>query len=189
MANSSKNALAIFKSFIFLTSSIGLLSSVDANEITENLKKCAEIKSDNERLSCLDELIASLPNDEKIFINRDERVQENEKNSSSSKTLSAAKGSGADEQNSITAEALFGIENKEKKIVVEKIYATVVKVIESRLRDTKYHLDNGQVWAKKDSSRLKIRNGDKVYIERGALTSFYMGTDGQNTRTRVARLE
>ncbi|WP_404398571.1 hypothetical protein [Idiomarina loihiensis] len=189
MINFSGKAFSNIIVGIFLILSPVFLSNVEANEINENLKRCAEINSDSERLSCLDKLIASLSlNGKESGFNEKVKLRQTEKRYNSLTGSAATARNDESRLSSNDEEASFGIENREKKTVVEKIYATVVKITKSRFRDTTYQLDNGQVWARKDSSRLKISEGDKVFIERGALTSFYMGRESQNTRIRVERL-
>ncbi|WP_404401882.1 hypothetical protein LG288_02955 [Idiomarina seosinensis] len=134
-----------------------------ANELVDNLKTCAGKADEQLRLACFDKVVAGIEDRTRV-----DQIQAR--------------------QPVVDKEKSFGNEGKQKEQVLDKIYATITRVTEKRLRDPVYQLDNGQVWAKKDSSRLRLRKGDKIYIERGALGSFFLGKDGNNTRTKVERL-
>ncbi|MDF2178736.1 hypothetical protein P2G88_10795 [Aliiglaciecola sp. CAU 1673] len=49
-------------------------------------------------------------------------------------------------------------------------------------------LDNGQLWKQVDSQRYYMPDGH-LYIERGALGSFWLGSEDANRRMRVSRIQ
>ncbi|MCK7458005.1 hypothetical protein [Idiomarina aminovorans] len=194
MEKTNHRALSIFK-VGFLVMGMGIVNTAMADEVTKKLEACAQIENDERRLFCLDKLIASLASDErKASLSAAKNSAESEKSLkvSPNNTMPQIASTGRDgshTESSNHSETSFGIESREKETIVQKIYATIVKINKSRFRDTTYELGNGQIWAKKDSSRLKIMKGDEIYIERGALSSFYLGKDSQNTRTKVNRIK
>jgi hypothetical protein len=80
----------------------------------------------------------------------------------------------------------FGLEHKTPEPVTG-IAARVTRIDENALGKRVFTLDNGQVWAQKDSKRLIVHEGDEVMIERGALSAFYLSA-GDNRRIQVARI-
>jgi|AntRauMinimDraft_4_1070384.scaffolds.fasta_scaffold00408_3 hypothetical protein len=185
--------LAILRTVTLVMLGFGLMSNATAGELVEELKSCSVITDDESRLKCLDKVIAQLPQGDipgEVLTSQstDSEPQEEETSATVDASLALASEKSKDTQTSSRQEKRFGIENREKKEVIEKIHATIIRITERRFRDTTYQLDNGQTWVKKDGSRLKIREGDKVYIERGALGSFYLGKKDQNTRIKVDRL-
>jgi hypothetical protein len=80
----------------------------------------------------------------------------------------------------------FGLEHKTPEPVAG-IAARVTGMDRNALGKMVFTLDNGQVWAQKDSKRLIVHVGDEVRIERGALSAFYLSA-GDNRRIQVARI-
>lgn len=81
----------------------------------------------------------------------------------------------------------FGLEAKKKTNQVDKIYGEVVEVAKSPYKKMIITLADGQVWRQTDNTSLRIREGDQVYVERGALGSFYLSKDSAKKRLKVKR--
>lgn len=82
----------------------------------------------------------------------------------------------------------FGLENKKpKKQSVEKIFAEVAEVKTDPYKKLIVTFSDGQVWRQTDSVRLRVSPGDQVFVERGSLSSFFMGKESANKRIRVKR--
>jgi hypothetical protein len=79
----------------------------------------------------------------------------------------------------------------ERKIAEEKaadkIYAQVSSITKDHYGKLSVELDNGQSWKQIDSSKLRLKVGERLYIERGVLGSFFMSKDDVNRRVRVKR--
>lgn len=87
-----------------------------------------------------------------------------------------------------TAESRFGLEHKESKSdTADKLYVTVKKVSENNLKKLVLEFTNGQVWRQTDSGLYQVKNGEKHYIKRGMLDSFFLGNDDNNRTIRVKR--
>lgn len=89
-----------------------------------------------------------------------------------------------------TAEEGFGLENKRKQEnTVDKIYLEVASVDQDPYGDLKVTFTNGQQWKQTESRSYKVTAGETVFIEKGALGSFFLGTDGRNSKIRVKRIQ
>ncbi|MCC2617203.1 hypothetical protein LJ739_13195 [Aestuariibacter halophilus] len=83
----------------------------------------------------------------------------------------------------------FGIEHKNIEINEDMITSTVASVKEDPYGKSIVTLSNGHVWKQVDSTRLKLDDGEEVYVERGMLGSFFLGKSTQNRRMRVKRVQ
>ena len=84
----------------------------------------------------------------------------------------------------------FGMEHKVKQDKMQdKIYATLTAVTKTPLKKLLLTLDNGQRWKQTDSGSLRLKVGEQVYVERGALSSFFVSKEGVNRRLRVKRIK
>ncbi|WP_137223341.1 hypothetical protein [Shewanella sp. MEBiC00475] len=82
----------------------------------------------------------------------------------------------------------FGLTKKiEQKI--NKIYAEIASIKEAPHGEFIVTLTNGQVWKQSSPERYKIKKGQRVFIQAGALSSFLLGSDDRNATTRVRRLK
>jgi hypothetical protein len=82
----------------------------------------------------------------------------------------------------------FGFEGKiAAKRQIDKLSAKVTAVRQNLYKAKIVTLDNGQVWQQTDTVRIRIRPGDTIYVKRGALGSFFIGTFDGNKRIRVKR--
>ena len=83
----------------------------------------------------------------------------------------------------------FGLQKKVIEDEVSKIYSEVVSVKKDALGAFIITLNNGQVWKQNSSKYYKIKKGQHIFIETGALNSFLLGSDDRNATTRVKRLK
>lgn len=83
----------------------------------------------------------------------------------------------------------FGLQKKVIEDEVEKIYSEVISVKKDALGAFVITLSNGQVWKQSNSKYYKIKKGQRIFIETGALNSFLLGSDERNATTRVRRLK
>ncbi|MDP5147193.1 hypothetical protein ORI98_12195 [Shewanella sp. ULN5] len=70
-----------------------------------------------------------------------------------------------------------------------KLYFEVAAVTKDPYGKFIITLNNGQVWKQTENDRYKLNKGQIIYIEKGALSSFLLGTDNRNSTTRVKRLK
>ncbi|EKE75860.1 hypothetical protein [Gallaecimonas xiamenensis] len=84
--------------------------------------------------------------------------------------------------------ASFGMEQKvQRETQLEQLTAIVTKVDKNPYGKLVIVLDNGQIWKQSDSNYLSLKNGDKVVLDKGALGSIYLSTEGSNRNIRVSR--
>lgn len=88
----------------------------------------------------------------------------------------------------MTVEDSFGLKEKPKEEQIEKIYSLVTKVDKNAYGALKITFENGQVWKQTDSRYFKVKKDETLFIKTGALGSFILGRDNQNTTIRVKRL-
>ena len=72
---------------------------------------------------------------------------------------------------------------------IEKLYFKVAEINTNPYGAFTITLTNGQVWKQTESDRYRINKGQTIYIEKGALSSFLLGTDDRNSTTRVKRIK
>ncbi len=85
--------------------------------------------------------------------------------------------------------AAFGLPATSPADEIESIQAGIGKIEKSPRGQRVLYLDNGQVWRQVgSSSQPRLKTGDKVVIERGALGSFVLKPAGSNRSMRIRRL-
>ncbi len=97
----------------------------------------------------------------------------------------------------ISPEALFGknVVEVQKSVQeatgskeIDRLEAFISKVRYTASGKTVITLDNGQVWAQIDTSRLRLSDYDRVIIRRASLGSYMLNKVGSKTRIRVKRI-
>ncbi|QYK01067.1 hypothetical protein [Shewanella psychrotolerans] len=156
-----------------------LLISLNASAgLEQQLTNCAGISDKLDRLICYDNLAANALNH-----NVNQPIQ-----ASVSKPAPVAQAPVV-AATAISAEESFGKIYKEDPDQITKIDMTVKSVSKDAYGALKISFENGQVWKQSDSRRFKIKAGETVYIEKGALGSFMLGKESLNTTIRVKRLD
>ena len=72
---------------------------------------------------------------------------------------------------------------------IEKLYMTIAKIKKDPYGAMIITFDNDQVWKQTQTRRYRLKTGNKIYIERGALGSFMLGQDETNNQIRVKRIK
>lgn len=73
--------------------------------------------------------------------------------------------------------------------VPSKTSGTIKKVKKNPYGKFTIYLEQGQVWKQKDSSKLKLKKGDQIIIEKAALGSFVLSTEKSSRKMRVKRVK
>jgi len=181
---------------IILTAVILLRASIliAADSATEN---CREIESDEARLACYDEITSPGAADE---------PQARDAATATSATAAATAGSATRETAPVTGtgpadispEDMFGRTADETTRMLEEsmdvesldaLEATVEQMTRDRFGKLSITLSNRQTWKQSDSSRMNLRVGDEVRIERAALGSYLLEKKSGSTSIRVKRIE
>lgn len=83
----------------------------------------------------------------------------------------------------------FGREHKRSlDKEAQSITSTIVSIKETARGKKIVTLENGSRWQQSDSSRLKIKEGQKVLIKRGMVGAFFLKVDGLNRTMKVKRI-
>jgi hypothetical protein len=87
---------------------------------------------------------------------------------------------------------LFGAEDlgrKEDKEELSKIESVIDALTENNRSIRTFTLANGQVWQETENSRLRLKVGMPIYIEKGAFSAHFLGKESSNRRVRVKRVK
>ncbi|NVK58056.1 MAG: hypothetical protein HWE26_20865 [Alteromonadaceae bacterium] len=198
-----------FALITLLSGGLLLAPAVQSETLQEGVAACKLIKADRERLACFDALTISTtqpgpsrsqtPDSQSASISKAkaklnvpaehaETSTELKKEqplavARANEAVTERKGSQADPANE------FGLAPKSPVEEIQRITSTVTNVKSGPLGRRSVYLKNGSVWKQTDSSRMRLKNGQDVYVERGLLGSFYMSYDGVNSRIKVKRIK
>ncbi|QUN05618.1 hypothetical protein KDN34_15740 [Shewanella yunxiaonensis] len=167
--------------------------------VEQQLAHCSTITDQSARLACYDHLAQAvtqakktIPANEPAMNPKDllvpsEPIAEN--SVSAPEKPAAPIPTPATPKNNEKAVAQFGAPVERADAALEQIQDVVTKA-QKGLRGTfTITLSNGQVWQQIDSESFRIKNGQKVVIEKAALGSFLLKVEGSNRTIRVKRLQ
>jgi len=179
--------------FIFIKPDV-----VGAETLDEELKKCSEITVSLIRLQCYDRLAKkpearsaqapSQPKRKNIFQRRSRdkvTIKEEQKTTTEETNTDASVASKSD--NVSESSDNFG-----------KVIESETNEISSRISgqfngwdgDTKFNLENGQIWQQSGNGILKVSmNNPKVIIEKGRFGEFIFSVEGYNSKVKVKRVK
>ncbi len=132
--------------------------------VEEQLADCAAIADRGSRLACYDALAAR---------------------------VAATPATAAKPQPAPDPEAEFGMVQREPKPEnqdLDRIEGEVGDVDRDPYGGLIITFTNGQIWKQIDQRSFQVREGDNVFVEKGALRSFLLGSDSHNVRIRVKRI-
>ena len=170
---------------------IGLVVSVAgtaaADDLPEELQKCARLQNAEVRLACYDALAG-------ISASRPQQLS------------SAGEAPAAPVETSATGQSTAGqVEEQESgQSLAQRVFGLLPgreagdNLLESRVvgevrnprEGTRFTLENGQVWQQTDRTRRNYRaTNPKVEIKEGFMNSYRMRLEGLNGRIRVRRVQ
>ena len=156
---------------LMLLSLTSLLISSTANASLETqLTQCAAIQDKLDRLICYDKISSSLSSQTKM--------------SSTTEAIAVTAPATTASNQSEDFGRIYKTED-----AIEKIQLQIKSIAKDPRGVLKISFTNGQVWKQIDSTKLKLKDDQIVYIEKAALGSFILGIDGRNTTIRVKRLK
>ncbi|QLE84066.1 MULTISPECIES: hypothetical protein [Shewanella] len=155
--------------------------------LEQNLAQCATITDKLDRLICYDNLAKTVKPQKAIAAQSTVPTStiQTTNNIATPQTNVAAPAA----ESVSTVEQQFGNLKPVEEESIDKLYFTVSKVEKDAYGALKISFNNGQVWKQTDSKRYKVKSGERVYVEKGALTSFFLGSDNKNATIRVKRLK
>ncbi|MGB0936920.1 MAG: hypothetical protein ACPGTQ_05655 [Colwellia sp.] len=192
-------AAILLTSFSTITISAEQTNALTVQSLADKLKHCESMKADQQRLSCFDQVTASLEanfatqvskltNEETVAI-KDEKPAP----VASASSLASVQSTEQTQQQKIDDFAKNQVElsKEEQKVAAEKelneFTATVIKLKKLIRGEWVIHLDNGQKWQQIGSDRLKLKVGHLVTIRKGALGAIYLSTESSSRQIRVKR--
>lgn len=179
----------IAQSFAILAVTLPAAASADA--LRDELRVCRDLPDNDARLICYD---AAVDRSRQSTYSRPAPAAEPSPPAAPAEPAAATAATGA--AASLSQEDLFGKTSDEVERTVEEatgderidsLNATVTKLREYTFDKVLITLDNGQVWKQIDGSRLRLRVGDAVEIERASLGSFMLRKQGSKRSMRVSR--
>ncbi len=140
--------------------------------LSEKVKVCSEMTSDQARLSCFDQLTTkSSP----ITKSAPQSVQQPAQ-------LSA-------QQIDAFAKEQVKLSKTEQAKELTSISATIDKLTKTVHGQWKITFKNGQKWLQKDTTKFSLKVGQRVVLTKGALSAIYLKREGSNKRIKVKRLK
>jgi hypothetical protein len=176
-----------------------IASGSQAQDIATALKACSGEENSLKRLICFDHIVKDINQYEVAKIPYSATAKVVSKAMPAAATVSkqsAVSAAAASEplptkQKSVDqAEADFGLEHKKAaELTEDRLYAQVSSISKDPYKNLIITLVNGQVWQQTEALYFKMEVNDTIYIERGALSSFFLGRDDNNRRIRVKRIK
>lgn len=161
--------IAIAASSVVLPHAVAL----DADEFAR-LERCKAIGEPAARLRCLDEFARKAT----------QTPLGSEPASQAGANTAAGAGNGAANEND------FGHEHWEStRETPDSIEATVVAVQTDTYGSLVLTLDNGQRWKQRGTERYRVDSGEKIIIQRGTMSSFFLRKAGGTRLVRFTRLQ
>ncbi|WP_395340166.1 hypothetical protein PN836_016245 [Ningiella sp. W23] len=172
-------------------------SAVDAENATKNPQACVKIDNDIARLACFDAIftapeVTQVQTQPMSAVSPPVSVQTN-KTAIDTSTFDESELAKANEKSEDDRVAEFGAEDLKASAADEeelnRIESTIVSASENSRNIRTFTLENGQVWRESESSRLRLKEGMDVFVEKGAFSSHFMGKESSNRRVRVNRVK
>ena len=174
---------------VLRVASIGLAVSLAgpamADELSEDLQKCAQLKNPEVRLACYDalaEILAAQPLEESA--STEAAIQ----TAPSAPPRAAAEPEQEEDSEQSLASRVFGLLPGGDD--VNRIESRVVGEVDGLGQGKRFELENGQVWRQTDRTERNYRAiNPKVEIREGFMNSYRMRLEGLNARVRVRRVK
>jgi hypothetical protein len=168
-----KNTILLLSiSIFYLTSSVGYAKN--KSELRLKLNHCSSIESDHARLVCFDKLVQ--PSAKQPVVAATVAVP----SIVESKTV---------EQNKVDNFAKEDLKKTKEEQGPNSIFATVTKVKKSLKDQWVIYFENGQKWQQTNTARIKLKIGNKVRLEKGALGAVYLYRENSHRSIKVKRLK
>jgi hypothetical protein len=145
------------------------IQSVLANEeaLTAKVEQCSKITKDQDRLHCFDQLVTKKSNVSTVVPTTVLTAQQLDTFAKEHVQETAA----------------------EKAQEITSISLTISKLKKSPRGEWNISFSNGQKWKQKDGSRMKLKVGEEVSLNKGALGVVYLENENTNKRMKVKRIK
>ncbi len=161
-----------------------LAATAQADDLREELQRCAELENEQVRLACYDALA-------RISAETVSEAHSEDAGAAAPPETPEAAASPEPEQDSgkSLTDRFFGMLPGSDD-GDNKIESRVVGEIEGLRRGKRFELENGQVWRQvDDTNRNYSATNPKVEIKEGFMNSYRMRLEGINARIRVRRVK
>ena len=173
---------------LFLAMAIALVGAAGADDLSEELQRCAALKNAEVRLACYDAL-ARISAARASEVDAASSADGGPGDGASATATATPKQESEPESDESLAQRIFGLlpgasdgENK--------IESRVVGEVKKLQRGTRFELENGQVWQQTEQTTRNYRaTNPKVEIKEGFMDSYRMRLEGLNARIRVRRVK
>ena len=181
---------------MFLAMALVLPLAAGADDLRDEMLRCAQLKDPQVRLACYDALAAVSASAETAAGGEDRSEAEDTPATGAAPATTAANaprpGDGenqdSESERSLT-DRFFGMLPGSND-GDNKIESRVVGEIEGLRRGKRFELENGQVWRQVDDTKRNYSaTNPKVEIKEGFMNSYRMRLEGLNARIRVRRVE
>jgi biotin carboxyl carrier protein len=173
-----------------LLSGAGLSYAHAADRATAALLTCANESDDAQRLRCFDAVVANLRTAPAAPA-ATAAAPSPAAAAPSRAAASAPAAASPPPASAPTAEERFGARGEispDRHQEIDELTGTVTEVGTKAHGELIVTLDNGQVWAEKQSgSKVKLKTGDTVKIERGAMGSYTLIANGRSSKVSRIR--
>jgi biotin carboxyl carrier protein len=186
---SRMNTSIVATGFAVLLSGMALSSASAADALSDKLLACADEADDTSRLRCFDAAVAGLRKTPSAPAAAAIAAAPAPQATSAAATVPPASAPAAAAA-AASPEDKFGARGDlrpETHATVDEITGTVTEVGTKPHGELIITLDNGQVWAELSPSKVKVKQGDTVKIESGALGSFRL-VAANNRSSKVSRI-
>ena len=173
---------------------IATAAEAKTHNILQNISACKSIKQDEARLACFDaiELPGPKPMPERMDKTIPQIVKEKQQAEETVAPVAPrppAAQPKVKEQEKAEEQAEFGLVQKRTGEELQKVTEVVSHLSETARGKRNIHLTSGAIWQQTDRGYIKLKPGMEVYIEKGALGSFYLSYEGINRRVKVKRVK
>lgn len=174
-----------------LLSGTGLSGANAADRTTDALLTCANESDDAQRLRCFDAVVASMRKTPAAPAATAAAALPAAAAPSPAAAAPSPAATPPPAASSPTAEQRFGARgdiSPDRHEEIEALTGTVTELGTKPHGELILTLDNGQVWAEKASgSKVKLKTGDTVKIERGAMGSYTLIANGRSSKVSRIR--
>jgi hypothetical protein len=169
---------------IGLTIFISGFSSAQAQSLISELQACRAETNSTARLACYDNLPLTSAPQQAVKKAQDQLASSKSAPAVTHKAKQAPQPE-ASRQNQVKN---FGLDKViEPKDKVEKITSVISAIQKTPYGKLIVTLESGQVWRQTNNTTLRLKPGQEVYVEEGALGSYFLGKESSNKRIRVKR--
>lgn len=169
---------------------LGAASAVNAETIESALSKCSAQKNSLQRLVCYDRVVKDINQYSGLEDSLTRRSTMPKATGTPVQPSPGAATPKREQQEQAQQGTRFGMEHLEDNNTEADTMTAVISSVSTTLRDQYVvTLENGTVWQQTDNQRLTLKPGQKVTIDRGVFSAFYLSHPDVSKRIKVKRIK